>query len=376
MKKIAKYYKNEIFSYWFGCLLPFIFVAEIMIYKRENGGISQDAELILQFIMGMCIVAGGLLSFSQIVSTIRFVKAYRSLPSIVADSVSDEIDHTVKRGRFLLTKSVLAYFGPFSKKLFDRNEISGWKRNKGVNVSHNPKAGVIKIPYDDTMVYLKKHRTELIEYPIDPLEAEKKTAGELPLTAMAIFIMVTVFFAGMIIYPQILEARAPSDPIERFLFWAANEAHYCLTAVIVSAITGIVSFFIRCLISTIKIYADKVKAIAICICVAAAFVAGFYADERKEAMLAEEDLNAYYNERLEVVEGIYKEKGACKRNEMGWSVYDYADSKQYDPVMLEDPRTGLILLRSAIESIPAEGKRYRIEYLKNTKIVVSLVEID
>ena len=91
-------------------------------------------------------------------------------------------------------------------------------------------------------------------------------------------------------------------------------------------------------------------------------------------MLAEEDLNAYYNEQLEVVEGIYKEKGACKRNEMGWSVYGYAYNKQYDPVMLENPGTGLILLRNAYTTLPEEGKRYRIEYLENTRIVVSFVE--
>ncbi len=33
-------------------------------------------------------------------------------------------------------------------------------------------------------------------------------------------------------------------------------------------------------------------------------------------------------------------------------------------------------VRSVLESMPVEGKRYRVEYLENTKIVVSLVETD
>ncbi len=124
MRKLLKYYKNEIFSYWFGCLLPFIFVAEIMIYKREAYGINPDVELILQPITGMCIVAGVLLSLSQIVSTFRFVKDYRSLQLAVTESLSSEIDNTVKRGRFLLTNNVFAYFGPFTKKFFDKHQNS------------------------------------------------------------------------------------------------------------------------------------------------------------------------------------------------------------------------------------------------------------
>ena len=78
MRKLLKYYKNEIFSYWFCSLLPFIFAAEIMIYKREAYGINADAELILQAITGICIVTGMFLSISQMVSTFRFVKEYRS----------------------------------------------------------------------------------------------------------------------------------------------------------------------------------------------------------------------------------------------------------------------------------------------------------
>lgn len=93
-------------------------------------------------------------------------------------------------------------------------------------------------------------------------------------------------------------------------------------------------------------------------------------------MLANEDLIAYYNNEFKTAEGIYKEKGACNRNEMGWSVYQNAKSKLYDPVMLEDPGIRLILLRSVLESMPVEGKWYRVEYLENTKIVVSLVETD
>lgn len=86
MRKLLKYYKNEIFSYWLGSLLPFIFVAEIMIYRRETYGINPDVELILQTITGMCIVAGMFLSLSQIVYTFRFVKDYRSLQLAVTES--------------------------------------------------------------------------------------------------------------------------------------------------------------------------------------------------------------------------------------------------------------------------------------------------
>ena len=376
MRKLLKYYKNEIFSYWFGCLLPFIFVAEIMIYKREAYGINPDVELILQPITGMCIAAGVLLSLSQIVSTFRFVKDYRSLQLAVTESLSSEIDNTVKRGRFLLTNNVFAYFGPFTKKFFDRNEISKWKSNKGVKVSHNPKAGEIRIPYDNTVVYFKNHRTELFEYPAAVLDSERKKAGELPLNAFAMFLMVTVFFAGLIIYPHMLAEGAPDEPIARFLYFSANEADYCLAVVIISAFVGVISFIIRCIIVPFNVYTDKIKAIVICILVAVGLVAGLYHDEKKDAMLANEDLIAYHNNEFKTAEGIYKEKGACNRNEMGWSVYQNAKSKLYDPVMLEDPGIRLILLRSVLESMPVEGKRYRVEYLENTKIVVSLVETD
>ena len=60
---------------------------------------------------------------------------------------------------------------------------------------------------------------------------------------------------------------------------------------------------------------------------------------------------------------------------MGWSVYDYASRWSYDPVVLSGPVSGPILLKSAYDELPEEGRRYRVEYLKNTKVVVSVTRV-
>ncbi len=373
--KLKKYYKRELFSYRFCALLPFILLLKITIYRCVTTGRSREMELIVWLLVGICAVVGIGLVICQSISMARFRKDLRALPDVITEAVERELDHTLKRGRFLLTGEVLIYFGFFKKRVFRRSEIYGWKRSQGVRVTHNPKAGTIEIPYDDTLVRLKDGRKELIEYPSYPLEAAHETKGELPLNAFVILFFSTVFITSMTVYPLLLAKYAPKAPIERFLFYRANEAHYCLTAVIISAAAGSLAFMIRCFVRPLKLYTDKTKAIVIVIVVAAAFVAGFYADERKDALLAEEDLNSYHSGNYETVEGIYKEKGAVGRNEVGWSVYDYASRRAYDPVVLSGPVSGLILLKSAYDELPEEGRRYRVEYLKNTKVVVSVTRV-
>ena len=382
IKRLNKYYRNEIFTYWFLSLLPFVFLAEVFVYLHETSGRSYSLDLFFRLLTALLVITGLGLVIYQIVSNVKFYKSLKLLPKEMQEAVKKEIPDTTKRGRYLLTKDVLVYFGMFSKKVFKRNEISRWKRNKGIHTQVAPKAGRISVPYDNTVIYFKNGHgyMDKIEYPIDPLESVERTKGELPCTSLLVLFISIVFTLSLIIYPKFLAAAAPENEIERFLFYSSHEVDYFLKAITITAVSALVAFIVRCFIKPIH-FKDKLTTrnrftvTAISLVAAAMLVVGFVGTWYQDAARAKEDYKSYKLGDFCVVEGTYKELGACGRNEVGWTEYEYAERHSFRPVLLSRPSSRLILLRSAFEELPKEGKKYRIEYLEKTKIVVSFTEI-
>ncbi len=382
IKQLNKYYRNERFTYWFLSLLPFIFVAEILIYRYETTGRSYSLELFFRLLTALLVITGLGLILYQVVSNVKFFKSLKLLPEEMQEAVKKEIPETTKRGRYLLTKDVLVYFGMFNKKVFKRNEISRWKRNKGIHTQIAPKAGRISVPYDNTVIYFKNGYgyMDKIEYPIDPLESEERTKGELPCTSVLVLFVSVVFTLSLIFYPRFLSAAAPKNEIERYLFYSSYEVDYFLKALIITAISALVAFIVRCFIKPIR-FKDKltsrnrITVTAISLVAAAMLVVGFVGTWYQDSNLVKEDYKSYKAGEVCVAEGKYKELGACGRNEVGWTEYEYAERHSFRPILLSSPGSRLILLRSAFEELPKEGKQYRIEYLKKTKIIVSFTEI-
>ncbi len=382
IKRLNKYYRNERFTYWFLSLLPFVFLAEVIVYLHETSGRSYSLDLFFRLLTALLVITGLGLVIYQIVSNVKFYKSLKLLPEEMQEAVKKEIPDTIKRGRYLLTKDVLVYFGMFSKKVFKRNEISRWKRNKGIHTQVAPKAGRISVPYDNTVIYFKNGHgyMDKIEYPIDPLESVERTKGELPCTSLLVLFISIVFTLSLIIYPKILAAAAPENEIERFLFYSSHEVDYFLKAITITAVSALVAFIVRCFIKPIH-FKDKLTTrnrftvTAISLVAAAMLVVGFVGTWYQDAARAKEDYKSYKSGDFCVVEGTYKDLGACGRNEVGWTEYEYAERHSFRPVLLSRPGSRLILLRSAFEELPKEGKKYRIEYLEKTKIVVSFTEI-
>lgn len=382
---LIKYYKREIFTYVFLSIMPVIFLAEMLIYLFETSGHDEAMLMSFRMIMAMCIVSGIGLAISQTVSNIGFLRELKKLSPDVSAATKAEAKTGIKRGRYFLTRDVLIYYGFLKKKVFIRNQISRWKRNKGIHSQSVPKAGRVNVPFDNTIIYFKTGSEygymEKIEYPIDPLESEKATKGELPYNGiLAVFISI-VFCVSMIVYPRILLENAPTSIIEGFLFRASHEADYCLTAVIITAIAGVAGFIVRCIIKPLNLKKDKLKTrnrltvSFILLTVTAMFIAGFYGTEKKDALLILEDLDSYYAGEYSVIEGKYEE-GEISRGEVGWDIYDYANRKGYAPVFLERPGCQLILLKGTSQINPEEEKEYEVRYLDNTRIIISIAEKD
>ena len=382
ISKLRKYYRNERFTYWFLSLLPFVFLAEVFVYLRETSGRDMSIDMVFRFLIAICVITGLGLVIYQIVSNVKFYKNLKQLPEEMQETVKNEIPGTTKRGRYLLTKDVLVYFGMFNKKVFKRNEISRWKRDKGIHTQIAPKAGRISVPYDNTIIYFTNGHgyMDKIEYPVDPLESKEKTNGELPCTSVLVVFVSIVFTLSMIFYPRFLSSAAPKNEIERYLFYSSYEVEFFLRAIVITAVSALVAFIIRCFIKPIH-FKDKltrrnrITVAAILLVVAAMFIAGAIGSWYQDAARAREDYKSYKAGDICVVEGTYKELGACGRNEVGWTEYEYAERHSFRPVLLSKPGSRLILLRSAFEELPEEGKKYRIEYLEKTKIVVSFTEI-
>lgn len=383
INNLNKYYKREKFTYWFLSLLPFVFLAEIFLYIYFTPSRELSLDMALGGLEIILVVAGlGLVTY-QIISNVRFYRCIKQLPYHIQETVREEMINITKRGRYLLTKDVLIYYGILDKKVYKRSEISRWKRNKGIYSKYVPKAGQVSVSYDNTLIYFKNGYgyMDMIEYPIDLLESEDQTRGELPCNAfLAVFVSI-VFTASMIIYPRILSNAAIGTDVERFLIYSSYEVDYCLAAFVITAVSGLASFVIRCVVKPLNLTKDRlatknrIVVSGILLTVAVMFIAGFIGTWYEDAMLAREDLTSYYAGELRVAEGRYKEKGACRRGEVGFAVYDYAERKSFRPVLLENPGYRLILLKSAFNKLPEEGKIYRVEYLENTKIIVTFSEI-
>ena len=352
-------------------------------YLHMTSGRDISIDILFQALIPILAVTGCGLVISQIVSNVRFFRSIKHLPYETWETVNEEIEKITKRGRFLLTKNVLIYYGMFNKKVYDRREISLWRRNKGIYSQSVTKAGRISVPYDNTVIYFKGRRghMDVIEYPIDALETNDKTKGELPYTSFLVACVSVIFTASMIIYPRMLADAATGTEVERFLFCLAFEVDYFLGAGIVTAVSGLVAFMIRCIVKPFNLKKDKlatrnrIKFYAILLVVTGMFLTGAIGTWYEDAMLVREDLAACHKGELCVAEGRYKEKGACLRGEVGFTVYDYSERKGFSPVLMENPGYRLILLRSAFDELPEEGREYRVEYLEKTKIVVSFSEM-
>ena len=381
--KLNIYFKNEIFTYWFLSIMPFIFLIEILVYLHNTSSHEASMLLFFQSLMALSVLIGiGLVTF-QIISNIRFLRDVKKLSPEMIESVKTEMETVTKRGRYLLSKDILIYYGYFKKKIYKRNEVSRWKRNQGIHSQHVPKAGCVSVSYDNTVIYFKNGYgyMDMIDYPIYPLESDKETKGELPYNGILVVFVSAVFLISMIMYPRILIAKAPALQIEKFLFLASYEADYCMNAVIITVISGVVGFVIRCIIKPLNLKKDKLKTFnfmrvsLILLAITAMFVVGFYGSEKKEAALVLEDLNSYYAGKYSVLEGNYQE-GTVQYNEVGSDIYDYAYRKGFNPAFLSKPGYGLIFLKDAFEVNPVEGREYKVEFLENTRIIVSIVEKD
>ncbi len=382
IRNIFKYYKKEIFTCWFLCLLPFAFLTEILVYVFTTPGRDMSVDLFLKLLGCIALITGIILAVYQAVSNIRFLKDLKKLNPEIKETLCEEIKQRIKRGRYLLTKDVLIYYGIFSKKVYKRREISRWKRNEGIYTQHAPKAGTISVPYDNTIIFFKSGYgyMDMIEYPIDPLESENETKGELPYDGILALFISLIFLMCMIFYPRIMEIKAGGTEIERFLYYASYEVSYFLVSVIITVVSGVFGFIIRCIVKPKKLKKNKLEirnkltVSGILLTVTAMFFAGMIGTWYKDSVPVREDLNAYHSGDLCVVEGEYKERGACERNEVGWTLYNLADRKSFEPILLSGPGDRLLLLRSAFDELPSKGKGYTVKYLGNTKIIVSFSE--
>ena len=368
MMKLIKYYKNETFTYWFYSFMPFIILLEAYMYLQ--GTTSRDSSMItlLSSIILYCKVAGsGFVTF-QIFSQIYFLMSLKVLSHETKLGIQDEAVNGVKRGRFLLTKDVLIYYGMFSKKVIKRDEISRLKRNKGTLETFVPRVGHVKTDYDTTLVYLKNGDLLQIECSIDSLDGIR---GELPYNSLIAVVLIGLFFMSMLIYPRISDYYAEGTQIERFLFHASYDVYFWLASIVIVAGIGIIVYVLRYIFIPAKKDKANITIAGIALLVVVVFVFGVFCGQREDAVQAREDLCAYYAGEFVVVEGSYKEHGECLNYEVGWNFYEYADRLSLEPVILARPGYRLLFFKAAFDELPVADMSYQVEYLENTKIVVS-----
>lgn len=368
MMKLIKYYKNETFTYWFYSFMPFIILLEVYMYLQGTTSRDPSTITLFSFIILYCKVAGSGLVVFQIFSQIYFLMSLKELSHEMKLGIQDEAINGVKRGRFLLAKDVLIYYGMFSKRVIKRNEISRLKRNKGALETFVPRVGYVKTDYDTTLVCLKNGDLLHIECSIDSLDGIR---GELPYNSLIAVVLVGFFILSMLIYPRILDYYAEGTQIERFLFHTSYDVYFWLASIVIVASIGIIAYVLRYIFIPAKKNKANITIAAIALFVVVSFVLGIFYGKREDAMLAREDLRAYYTGEYKVAEGPYKEHGECLNYEVGWNFYEYADRLSLEPVILARPGYRLLFLKAAFDELPEADMRYQVEYLENTKIVVS-----
>lgn len=335
---MRKYYKKETFTYWFYSFLPLIFWAETYCYMQV-AEVSSDMVIFLTLICRMCEISGIGLVCYQIMSQISFKRKLMKLsPEIKAD-IENEIATKPKKGRFIKTKEVLVYYGMFEKEVLKREEIVALQRNEGmVTLQGRYK---ITVNNDHTAVFVKDGRT----LRLPRLLVEDDASSELPYNSLIAVFLMGLLYGAMFLYPQFLDGAMTSDPIENLLLRMVLEVKYWGIAILVVVGIGIFAYVLRYCFLPSRDYSDMAAVTWILLCISSLLILGIYMEKRDTAELARADLAAYREGHFEVKESY-----------------------------LYDPTGEWESLKETLGKVPKEGVFYRVEYLKQTKIIVGFEE--
>ncbi len=368
--KLLKYYRNEIFTYWFYSLIPFLVILEFYIYSRFTIIRNPFPESVISIFCIFAVLIGGGLLLVQFYTHIRFLVSLGTLAEENKAGIHNEVLNGVKRGKYLITEDVWLYYGMFSKKVIMRNEISGWERNKGTfSVGYH---SYIKVPYDTTLIYLKDGSRMHMECKMDSKDGVR---SELPYNSIIAVLITGLFFAAMAIYPQVLDHYAGEDMIERFLFFASKDLYYSLVSFLIVAAIGIILYVIRYLCFPAKWDYQDAFLVLTGLILLGGLVLVLYSSEKEYADLARADLDAYRAGEFMVWEGKCSELRTAYYYEWGTNYHEYADRLSMNPLAWKGTEFNLLFIEDAFDIEPQVDSYYRVMFLENTKVVVQIEKI-
>lgn len=336
---MRKYYKKETFTYWFYSFLPLIFGAETYWYMQV-AEVSSDMVIFLTLICRMCEISGIGLVCYQIISQILFKRKLMKLsPEIKAD-IENEIATKPKKGRFIKTKAVLIYYGMFEKEVLKREEIVALQTNEGmVTLQGRYKTTVNN---DHTAVFVRDGRT----LRLPRLLVEDDASRELPYNSLIAVFLMGLLYGTMFLYPKLLNTAMTPDPIENLLLRMVLEVKYWGIAICVVAGIGIFAYVLRYRFLPSRDYSDMAVVAGILLLVLSLFILMVHMEKRDTAELARADLASYREGHFEMKES-----------------YLYDSTGEWES------------LKETLGKVPKEDVLYRVEYLKQTKIIVGFEEI-
>lgn len=370
----GKYYRNETFTYWFFSFMPLVILAETVVYMWAVGTKAEDGEFVIYFLAPILGMTSAVLILIQVMSQIIFVLRLLKLNSEQKANVRKEAESGLKRGRLLKTDDVLIYYGMFSKKVLLMSDILDWYPNAGTSSFYAPRAGTITMNWDCINVKMRNGRTKELNC---SMACFGGAPGELPVNSLIAVILLGLAFFIMWVYPKIMGWFAGTDPIERMLYYAGYDAFFWLLAVLLIAVIGVTSYYLRYRFldsSYDMTLARKILgAFALFVLL---FLWLIFQMKYDEADLAREDLKAYKAGALAVME---QESYGIRENTNdgnGWGLYGHMARLGIKSNVLEFWSGSVLLIDGTVEKMPESGKIYRVYYLENTKILVDFEEVE
>lgn len=326
----GKYFIREKITYWFYCLFPLIFTAEIYIYASVTTVTPDIMEMIDILIVQLSFMASGIMLIVQLCSCLIFFIRMCRLTSGQRQGLREAAHNSKKTGNILQSDEVLVYYGMFSKNIILKNQIVSIERYTESNFRH-VRGGSISSKMDYIIIKRKSGRDIALMCPMKVLDGY---AGELPWTYMIVVVWFGVALAIMALYPVLMKFfYNENDLIEKILFIAGYDWLFWLISVVIIVSLWFLAFYLK------KKYIDEesykgmvMKMTKFWFIACIVMFAGLFFEEKfEQSNLARKDLSLYRKNQYEQIQIHINSVDENSWTECGTRyMYEYMDAEQID----------------------------------------------
>ena len=381
----GKYFRREIFTYWFLVLLPLILVTELWLYFWETHKLyGEILEIFCILLWPISFSISATLALIQMISCYILFFRCRKLSSEQRTGLRDAARSQKKTGRILQSEEVILYYGMFSKKVLLKCDIVSMRSNKTTNHVH-VRGGAFDLEFNSIVFQLKSGRS--VEFLCNN-KIMDGYEGELPWKSIRTVVLLGVALLVMGCYPLLIKMLCvEKNIIESVLFYIKYDWIFCSVSVVFIVAFGIYLLWIKkkCLnagdkrgITTSPSLLLWIVPILVLFCYIIIY------DKYEASKLASADLESYregdYEETIVHIQEVSEKVMQTEEDNIRYYVNKYLDSQwvPYICIACEEEVGAFENFYFLIgdKSKCKEGQTYCIRYLESTKIIVELEKIE